>query len=100
MIGTNHDLKSMREAIDSEILRLTALERVRRGQVEGGYIEDRLSILSRERRAIGVALVNRQIEASRKIVSFSKWVDGNGALGVVLGHASEAEIHPAAHTRG
>jgi len=80
MIGTAQDLEAMRQVIDGEIFRLTTLRMLpgRRGELD--YIDGELAALSRDRRALSIALINREIEASRNPVSFSRWVSGNGAL--------------------
>jgi low affinity Fe/Cu permease len=78
MIGTNRDLAAMQELLDREILRL---KRMPSSAPEGTWIEGRLSSVCRQRIAVCAALVNRRIEASNKVVVFSRWVSGNGALG-------------------
>lgn len=83
MIGTNLDLASMQELLDREIL---LLHRVLSNTPEPTLIEARLSSLGRQRIAVCAALVARRIEASKKVVVFSDWVSGNGALGGADAH--------------
>jgi hypothetical protein len=78
MIATNRDLTAMQELLDREILRL---QRIASDGAEPGLLDRRLVALCRQRIAVCAALVNRRIEASNKVVVFSRWVSGNGALG-------------------
>ena len=77
-IGTNRDLAKMQEILDQEIRLLT---RSLGTAPEQNMIEARLSLLSRQRIAVCAAVVNRRIEASNKVIVFSRWISGNGALG-------------------
>ena len=77
MIGTNHDLAAIRQIVNREIDRLRCLAA---GTRDTAWIERELSLLHRHRLAVCAALVNRGIEASNKIVDFSRWFNGNGAL--------------------
>jgi hypothetical protein len=80
MIGTNRDLKAIGDALDAEIFHLTTLKAMASCGGDIDYLDDKLWLLARERRAVSVALANRQIEAMRNLVSFARWVSGNGAL--------------------
>ena len=80
MIGKNSDLKAVCESIDREIFRLRALKSAQGLCVEFGPIDLQLTALARQRRALCLAVVNREIEASRRVVSLSQWLSGNGAL--------------------
>jgi len=80
MVCTNRGLKAMRDAIDCEIFQLTTLQRMSGRCAGAECIDGELYVLGRERRALSIALVNREIEASRSVVSFAKWVSGNAAL--------------------
>jgi hypothetical protein len=44
------------------------------------WISDRLAALGREHIAVSATLVNRRIEATKKVVDLSRWFNGNGAL--------------------
>ncbi len=78
MIGTNRNLAAMQQILDFEITRLTRLSTGASDQIR---IEHRLASLYRQRGAVGAALLNRHAEAENKIVDFSRWYSGNGALG-------------------
>jgi hypothetical protein len=82
MIGTNWDLVQMQQILDREIFRLNRLAGGARGP---GGIETRLAMMCRQRISVCAALVNRRIEAANKVVEFSRWVSGNGALGGPVG---------------
>jgi hypothetical protein len=87
MIGTNRDLVEMQQILDREILRLNDLS----GGTSGpGGIEQRLALMCRQRISVCAALVNRRIEAANKVVEFSRWVSGNGALGRLDGELNRA----------
>jgi low affinity Fe/Cu permease len=88
MIGTNRDLVQMQQILDREIFRLNRLAGGPRGP---GGIETRLARMCRQRISICAALVNRRIEAANKVVEFSRWVSGNGALGGPLGEPERAK---------
>jgi hypothetical protein len=77
MIGTNRDLIEIRHLLDLEILRLQALAADAPGL---GWVERRLAMMCRQRISVCAALVNRRIEAANKVVIFSRWISGNGAL--------------------
>jgi hypothetical protein len=81
MIGTNRDLAEMQQILDREILRLNLLA----GSRGPGGIDQRLALMCRQRISVCAALVNRRIEAANKVVEFSRWVSGNGALGSPVG---------------
>lgn len=81
MIGTNHDLAAIKQIANREIDRLLYLAG---GTRDTACIERELSLRYRQRLAICAVLVNRRIEASNKIVDFSRWFSGNGALDRVL----------------
>lgn len=78
MLGTNRDLTTMQELLDFEILRFDAMAK---GAPEQAWIRHRFVCLTRQRIAVCAALVNRRAEAAKKVVDFSRWVSGNGALG-------------------
>ena len=78
MIATNRDLATMQQLLDHEILRLHGLPS---GMAKPAWINRRLASLCRQRIAICAARVNRRMEASKRVVEFSRWVNGDGALG-------------------
>lgn len=78
MIGTNRDLTAMRQLLDFEIRKFGAMAKATPGQ---DWIQKRLDSLCRQRLAVCAALVNRRAEAAKRVVDFSRWTSGNGALG-------------------
>lgn len=80
MIGTNRDLCAMREALEYELFRLQALKNLPGRAADATYIDRQIVSLTRERASLSAAIVNRRIEASKTVVEFSRWADGNGAL--------------------
>jgi hypothetical protein len=83
MIGTNRDLRAMREALEYELFRLQAVKNLPGCVTGAGFIDRQIASLNRERAALCVAIVNRQIEASKDVVVFSRWASGNGALDTI-----------------
>lgn len=77
MIGTNRDLRAVQELLDVEILHFHIMLKT---APEQDWIKYRLHSLSRQRASVCLALVNRRAEAAKKVVAFSRWVSGNGAL--------------------
>jgi hypothetical protein len=77
MIGTNRDLIAMREILDHEILRLQLLALT---PPAPSWVRQRLALLARQRVSLCAALTNRRTEAANKVVVFSRWVSGDGAL--------------------
>ena len=88
MIGTDRDLVEMQRILDREIFRLNRLAGGARGP---GGIETRLAMMCRQRISVCAALVNRRIEAANKVVEFSRWVSGNGALAGPVGEPDRAK---------
>jgi hypothetical protein len=80
MPKTNRDLAMMRELIDYEMLRLTLLRNMPMHAPRAAEIAEEISKLRRERIALCAAIINRRAEASRSVVSLSRWASGNGAL--------------------
>lgn len=86
MIGTNRDISAMREALEYELFRLQALKNLPGRTADAAFIDRQIVYLNRERVALCAAIVNRRIEASKDVVTFSRWVNGNGALNNVPFH--------------
>lgn len=77
MIGTNRDLQTMGQVLDHEIHRLQQLAA---DPSAPSWIHRRLTLMCRQRISVCAALANRRIEASNKVVTFSRWVSGYGVL--------------------
>lgn len=88
MIGTNRDLREVGRMLDLEINRL---QRLATGASAGSRIDRRLSLMYRQRISISAALANRHIEASNKVVIFSRWFSGAGALGACVPDANHVD---------
>jgi len=100
MIGTNHDLTAMREALEYELFRLQALKNLPGRAADAAFIDRRIASLNRERVALAAAIVNRRIEASKDVVMFSRWANGNGALdAIALSCPAKTAASPAACAR-
>jgi hypothetical protein len=77
MLGTNGQFQSILCQIDSQI---GALERAVADGETPGRAAPALEALWARRRALKLLLLNRQVEAARKVVDFRRWCDGNGAI--------------------
>jgi hypothetical protein len=80
MAYMNHELVTLRDMLEAEIFRLKTLHRIRGHAVDGTRINEQVAELNRDRVALCAAIVHRRFEASRDVVSFSRWVSGNGVL--------------------
>jgi hypothetical protein len=77
MLGTNREFQLLLRQVDSQI---AALERaVAQGEAPG-RIGPALEELWAQRRALKLMLLNRKVEAAKKLVDFERWRNGNGAL--------------------
>jgi hypothetical protein len=85
VIGTNRDLKSLQRSLDAEF---AALSRLADRTHDQSWIPVRLAAVGRWRIAIAATLANRRIEAAKQVVDFTRWYDGNGALGAVIDRAA------------
>lgn len=88
MIGTNRDLAEMQRLLDREIL---LLKHLAAGTPAPSWIEGRLALTCRQRISVCAAMVNRRVEAAHKVVVFSRWVSGNGALRSFASEPDRAE---------
>lgn len=77
MLGTNGQFQSMLWQIDGQIC---ALERAAADGESPGRTAPALEELWARRRALRLLLLNRKVEAARKVVDFQRWRDGNGAI--------------------
>jgi hypothetical protein len=77
MVGTNGQFQSILYQVDSQI---GALERAVADGDTPGRMAPALEELWARRRALKLLLLNRKVEAARKVVDFQRWRDGNGAL--------------------
>lgn len=97
MLGTNRDYQTMVEEIDHKIA-----DRERAmlsGRLVAGTAAT-LSDLRETRQTIKMLLLNRRIEASKRVVDLARWKDGNGALyrrpRATAGRDAPAEALPSA----
>jgi hypothetical protein len=97
MLGTNRDYESMVQDIDHKIA-----DRERAmlsGRLVAGTAAT-LSDLRETRQTIKMLLLNRRIEASKRVVDLARWKDGNGALyrrpKTPAGHGAPAAALPSA----
>ncbi|HTW54060.1 MAG TPA: hypothetical protein VMU69_28770 [Bradyrhizobium sp.] len=79
----NRELIAARDLLEAEIFRLKALQRVPGRAADATRIREQITELNRDRVALCATIVHRRLEASKDVVSLSRWVSGNGALDVV-----------------
>jgi len=77
MLGTNRQFESMLRQVDSQI---GAMERALTHGEQPARLAPALEELWAKRRAVKLLLLNRKVEAAKKVVDFQRWRDGNGAL--------------------
>lgn len=77
MLGTNRQFESLLRHMDHQI---TTLEGALASGEAGRNVAPALEELWAKRRALKLLLLNRKVEASKKVIDFVKWRDGNGAL--------------------
>jgi hypothetical protein len=77
---TNRELVALRDGLEAEIFRLKTLRRLPGRAADATRISEQIADLNRERLALCAAIVQRRFEASRDVVSFARWVTGNGAV--------------------
>jgi len=77
---TNRELIASRDTLEAELYRLKTLQRMSGRAADATRINEQIAELNRERVALCAAIVHRRFEASKDVVSFSRWVSGNGAI--------------------
>jgi hypothetical protein len=78
MLGTNRDLEFMRRRLAEQIGRLEFL--LARGCYDPAAVAKKLGRMRTHQQTIDTTLINRRIEASKPVVDFFRWLDGNGAV--------------------
>ena len=77
MLGTNRQFETLLHHLDNQI---AGMERMLVNGATAGTAAPQLEEMWQKRRALKLLLLNRKIEATKAIVDFQKWRDGNGAL--------------------
>jgi hypothetical protein len=77
MLGTNRQFETLLRHIDGQIVGME--QRLVNG-ASPGTTTPALDDMWRKRRALKLLLLNRKVEASKPVVDFTRWRDGNGAL--------------------
>jgi hypothetical protein len=77
MLGTNCQFQSILREVDLEI---SAIEHAAAHGEPPGRTAPALEELWARRRALKLLLLNRKVEAAKKVIDFRRWCDGNGAL--------------------
>ena len=97
MLGRNRDYEAMIADIDQKI------DERERAMLSGRLVAGTaatLSDLRETRQTIKMLLLNRRIEAAKRVVDFARWKDGNGALyrrpRSAAGRAAPAQALPSA----
>jgi hypothetical protein len=78
MLGTNHELHEIRRRLVEQIGRLEFL--LARGCYDPAAVAQKLGRMRHHQQTIDTTLINRRIEASKPVVDFFRWLDGNGAV--------------------
>jgi|SRR5271166_4848144 len=77
MIGTNRDLELIQRVLDCRILELKQFGSAAPDQA---WVSGQLAALGRERITVSAILVNRRLEAAKKVVDLTRWFTGNSAF--------------------
>ena len=92
MLGTNRQFESLLRTLDQQISVMEKL--LMQGRATKG-VASSLEELWSHRRMLRLLLLNRRVEASKRVVDFHKWRDGNGALYLCAAKVAEARrAHP------
>jgi hypothetical protein len=86
MLGTNRQFESLLRTLDHQIVVMEKL--LVQGRSPVG-VASSLEELWSHRRMLKLLLLNRRIEATKPVVDFQKWRDGNGALYLCAAKAAE-----------
>jgi hypothetical protein len=78
MLGTNRELQGMRRRLVERIGRLEF--DLARGCYDPAAVAQKLGRMRGHQQTIDTTLINRRIEASKPVVDFFRWLDGNGAV--------------------
>jgi hypothetical protein len=78
MLGTNRELEGMRRRLTAQIGRLEFV--LARGPYDPAAVAQKLGRMRSHKQTIDTTLINRRIEASKPVVDFFRWLDGNGAV--------------------
>lgn len=77
MLGSNHQFEAALDSLERQIPRIEAalLYGSNSPNLASGLAE-----LWARRRVLKLLMLNRRVEASKRVVDFRRWRDGNGAL--------------------
>jgi hypothetical protein len=78
MLGTNRDLEAMRQRLIQDIGRIEFL--LTRADDDRVWLEEKLGRFRSYVHTVDIVLKNRHQEAKERVVNFSIWRDGGGAI--------------------
>ena len=76
MLVTNRQFQTLIRQLDSQIARLERAV-LHSGETRAAPLLEELWV---RRRSLRLVLLNRRVEAARRVVDFGRWRDGNGAI--------------------
>jgi hypothetical protein len=76
MLGTTRQFEALLRHMDAQIAGMERMLIAGDAAVAARSLED----LWQKRRALKLLLLNRKVEATKPLVDFTRWRDGNGAL--------------------
>jgi hypothetical protein len=89
MLGTNRQYEAALESLERQIPRIeAALLR----QDSSPNLASGLADLWARRRILKLLMLNRRVEAAKRVVDFRRWRDGNGALYLLAERGAAAPI--------
>jgi hypothetical protein len=77
MLGSNKHFEELLRSLDAQI---ATMENLLGHNAPAAGLASSLEELWAQRRLIKLLMLNRRIEASKRVVDFQRWRDGNGAL--------------------
>lgn len=77
---TDRELTAVRNMLDAEMFRLKSLQHMPGRAADVRWLSEKIAELNHDRVALCAAIVHRRFEAAKDVVSFSRWVSGDGAI--------------------
>jgi hypothetical protein len=77
MLGSNKHFEALLHSLDTQI---ATMENLLGSSAPAPGLASSLEELWTQRRLLKLLMLNRRIEASKRVVDFQRWRDGNGAL--------------------
>jgi hypothetical protein len=102
MLGSNKHFETLLHSLDTQI---TTMENLLGQSAPASGLASSLEELWAQRRSFKLLMLNRRIEASKRVVDFHRWREGNGALHLCTSrlqksHSSSSRLYSALTNTG